>query len=46
MASRLLKGGLFLVGVWLFPKVSLAVCYGLAVLADGIRMALGMGSVL
>lgn len=45
-ASKLLKGALFLVGVWLFPKVSLGICYGLMLIADGISVVLGMGSVL
>lgn len=46
MASRLLKCAGFLTGTWLLMQAVPAVSYGMLVIADGIRVALGWGSLL
>lgn len=46
MASRLLRCAGFVAGTWLLMQAVPVVSYGMLVLADGIRVALGWGSVL
>lgn len=46
MASRLLKCAGFVAGVLLLMRAVPAVSYGMLVIADGIRVALGWGSML
>lgn len=46
MASRLLKCAGFVAGALLFMQAVRAVSYGMLVIADGIRVALGWGSML
>lgn len=46
MASRLLRCAGFVAAAWLLMQAVPVVSYGMLVLADGIRVALGWGSVL
>lgn len=44
--EKLGKAAGFLVGTWLLMQAVPAVSYGMLVIADGIRVALGWGSML